>query len=122
MSAKPQTMSTRIDVHGARENGARLALLWGTLLLTFTADQVHALLTAYTDARPGAQRLPTEVSPAILSANIGDEAYVPIIALTYRDIPRCTVTVHAARPDSPGGWAHPQRFLHINANTKEHQP
>jgi len=60
MSAKPQTMSTRasimlageqstrIDVHGARENGARLALLWGTLLLTFTAaDQMHALLTAY---------------------------------------------------------------------------
>ena len=57
MSAKPQTMSTRasimlageqstrIDVHVARENGARLALMWGTLLLTFTAaDQVHALL------------------------------------------------------------------------------
>ncbi len=128
MSAKPQTMSTRasimlageqstrIDVHGARENGARLALLWGTLLLTFTAaDQVHALLTAYTDARPGSQRLPAEVNPAILSANVGDEAYVPTIALTYRDVPRCTVTVHAAGPDSPGGWAHPQRFLHINA-------
>ncbi len=50
MSAKPQTMSTRarimlvgeqstrIDVHGARENGARLALLWGTLLLTFKSS------------------------------------------------------------------------------------
>ena len=128
MSAKPQTMSTRasimlageqstrIDVHGARENGARLALLWGTLLLTFTAaDQVHALLTAYTDAHPGSQRLSAEVNPAILSANVGDEAYVPTIALTYRDVPRCTVTVHATGPDSPGGWAHPQRFLHINA-------
>ena len=106
--------STRIDVHGARENGARLALLWGTLLLTFTAaDQVHALLTAYTDAHPGSQRLSAEVNPAILSANVGDEAYVPTIALTYRDVPRCTVTVHATGPDSPGGWAHPQRFLHI---------
>ncbi len=40
---------------------------------------------------------------------------MPTIALTYRDVPRCTVTVHAAGPDSPGGWAHPQRFLHINA-------
>jgi hypothetical protein len=128
MSAKPQTMSTRasimlageqgirVDVHGAREAGARLVLLWGTLLLTFTAaDQVRALLSAYADARLGAGRLPGEVNPSILSANVGDEAYVPTIAVTYRDVPRCTVTVHASGPDGPGGWAHPQRFLHINA-------
>jgi len=63
MNAQPQTMSTRatlmlageqsvrIDVHGARENGARLALGWATLMPTCTAaDQVHALLDA--DLRP----------------------------------------------------------------------
>jgi len=126
MSAPPQTMSTRasimlageqhtgIDVHGAGEDGARLILGWATLMLTFTAaDQVHTLLDAYTDARPGAGRLPAEVNPAILSATIGDEAYVP--AVTYRDIPRCTTTVHTTGPGGPGGWAHQRRFLHINA-------
>ncbi len=127
MSAKPQTMSTRasimlageqsvrIDVHGAREDGARVALLWGTLLLTFTAaDQVHALLAAYTDAAPAAGRLPVAVNPTILSATIADEAYVPTIAVTYRDMPRCTTTVHTSGPEGPGGWAHPRRFLHLN--------
>jgi len=128
MSAQPQTMSTRasimlagqqhtgIDVHGARENGARLILGWATLMLTFTAaDQVHTLLDAYTDARPGSGRLPGEVNPAILSATIGDEAYVPAIAVTYRDIPNCTTAVHTTGPDGPGGWAHQRRILYINA-------
>ncbi len=128
MSAQPQTMSTRasimlagqqhtgIDVHGARENGARLILGWATLMLTFTAaDQVHTLLDAYTDARPAAARLPVEVNPAILSATIGDEAYLPAIAVTYRDTPNCTTTVHTTGPEGPGGWAHQRRFLHINA-------
>jgi len=128
MSAQPQTMSTRasimlageqhtgIDVHGARENGARLILGWATLMLTFTAaDQVHTLLDAYTDARPGAGRLPGGVNPAILSATIGDEAYVPAIAVTYRDIPRCTTAMRSSGPGGPGGWAHQRRVLHINA-------
>ncbi len=128
MSAQPQTMSTRasimlageqhtdIDVHGARENGARLILGWATLMLTFTAaDQVHTLLAAYTDARPAAGRLPVEVNPAILSANVGDEAYLPAIAVTYRDLPNCITTVHTSGPGGPGGWAHPRRVLHINA-------
>jgi len=128
MSAQPQTMSTRasimlagqqhtgIDVHGARENGARLILGWATLMLTCTAaDQVHTLLDAYTGARPGAGRLPVEVNRAVLSATIGDEAYLPAIAVTYRDTPNCTTTVHTTGPDGPGGWAHPRRFLHINA-------
>ncbi len=107
---------TGIDVHGARENGARLTLGWATLMLTFTAaDQVHTLLAAYTDARPGAGRLPAEVNPAILSATIGDEAYVPAIAITYRDTPNCTTTVHTSGPEGPGGWAHQRRVLHINA-------
>jgi len=128
MSAQPQTMSTRatlmlageqrpnIDVHGARENGARLILGWATLMLTFNAaDQVHALLDAYTDARPAAGRLPVEVNPAILSATIGDEAYVPAIAVTYRDTPNCTTALHTTGSDGPGGWAHQRRVLHINA-------
>jgi len=128
MSAQPQTMSTRatlmlageqrpdIDVHGAREHGARLILGWATLILTVTAaDQVHALLDAYTDARPAAGRLPVEVNPAILTATIGDEAYLPAIAVTYRDIPNCITAVHTSGPDGPGGWAHQRRFLHINA-------
>jgi len=128
MSAQPQTMSTRasimlageqstaIDVHGARENGARLVLGWATLMLTFTAaDQVHILLAAYTDARPAAGRLPVEVNPAILSANIGDEAYVPAIAVTYRDTPNCTTALHTTGSDGPGGWAHQRQVLHINA-------
>ncbi len=127
MSAQPQTMSTRasimlageqrptIDVHGARENGARLILGWATLMLTFTAaDQVHALLDAYTDARPAAGQLPAEVNPAILTTNIGDEAYLPAIAVTYRDTPDCTATLYTSGPDGPGGWAHPRRVLHIN--------
>ncbi len=128
MNAQPQTMSTRatlmlageqsvrIDVHGARENGARLALGWATLMLTCTAaDQVRALLDAYAEARPAAGRLPAEVDPAILSANVGGEAYVPAIAVTYRDLPNCITTVHTSGPGGPGGWAHPRRVLHIKA-------
>jgi len=127
MSAQPQTMSTRasimlageqhtgIDVHGARENGARLILGWATLMLTFTAaDQVHTLLAAYTDARPAAGRMPAEVNPAILSATIGDEAYVPAIAVTYRNTPNCTTALHTTGSDGPGGWAHQRQVLHIN--------
>jgi hypothetical protein len=128
MSAQPQTMSTRatlllageqsvrIDVHGAREHGARLILGWATLMLTVSAaDQVHALLDAYTDARPAAGQLPAEVDPAILTVNVGDEAYLPAIAVTYRDIPRCTTTPYTTGPDGPGGWAHQRRVLHIHA-------
>lgn len=128
MSAQPQTMSTRatlmlageqrpnIDVHGARENGARLILGWATLMLTVTAaDQVHALLDAYAEARPAAGQLPVEVNPAILSATIGDEAYLPAIAVTYRDTPDCTTALHTTGPGGPGGWAHQRRVLHINA-------
>ena len=40
---------------------------------------------------------------------------MPAIAVTYRDIPPCTTTVHTSGPDGPGGWAHQRRFLHINA-------
>jgi len=76
---------------------------------------VHALLDAYTEARPAAGGLPAEVNPAILSANVGDEAYVPAIGVTYRDLPRCITTVHTSGPDGPGGWAHQRRVLHINA-------
>ena len=85
-------------------------------MLTFTAaDQVHTLLAAYTDARPAAGRLPVEVNPAILSATIGDEAYVPAIAVTYRDTPNCTTALHTTGSDGPGGWAHQRRVMHINA-------
>ena len=128
MSAQSQSMSTRatimlagkqhtgLDVHGAREHGARLILGWATLMLTCTAaDQVHTLRDVFTDARPVAGQLPAEVNPAILTANVGDEAYVPAIAVTYRDIPRCTTTLSTSGPDGPGGWAHPRRVLHINA-------
>jgi len=115
MSAQPQTMSTRasimlagqqhtgIDVHGARENGARLILGWATLMLTFTAaDQVHTLLDAYTDARPAAARLPVEVNPAILSATIGDEAYL------YPRSPSPTATPPTAPPPcTPPGRTDP---------------
>ncbi len=73
-------------------------------MLTFTAaDQVHTLLAAYTDARPAAGRLPVEVNPAILSATIGDEAYLPAIAVTYRDTPNCTTTAHTTGPGGAAG-------------------
>jgi len=70
---------------------------------------------AYADAPPAAGQLPVEVNPAILTANIGDEAYLPAIAVTYRDIPNCITTPYTSGSDGPGGWAHQRRFLHINA-------
>ncbi len=58
-----QTISTRaiallageqhasIDVHGAGQEGARLSVAWGTLLLGFTAlDQADALAQAFADS------------------------------------------------------------------------
>jgi len=68
VSYEDQTISTRaiallagqqhasIDVHGAGQQGARLSLTWGTLLLGFTAvDQVDALAEAFADSQSAAQ-------------------------------------------------------------------
>ncbi len=106
----------RIDVHGAREEGARLSVVWGTLLLTVTAaDQAHALREAFADARIAAQRIPAAIDPAILAARIGNEAYLPTIAVTYIEPPRCAISSHSSGANSPGGWAHQQHWLHIKA-------
>jgi len=80
-----QTISTRaiallvgeqqgsIDVHGAGQEGARLSLTWGTLLLGFTAlDQVDALRQAFADSQSAARQTPERLDPKILSAAIGD--------------------------------------------------
>ncbi len=66
-----QTISTRaiallagaqhasIDVHGAGQEGARLSLTWGTLLLGFSAaEQVDALAEAFADSQSAAKRIP----------------------------------------------------------------
>ncbi len=64
-----------IDVHGAGQDGARLSLTWGTLLLGFSAvDQVDALAEAFADSQSAARRTPERLNPAILGAEIGDEA------------------------------------------------
>ena len=45
---------TRIDVHGAGQQGARLSLTWGSLLLGFTAlDQVDAWTRRFSVRRSG---------------------------------------------------------------------
>ncbi len=94
VSYEDQTISTRaiallagaqhasIDVHGAGEEGARLSLTWGTLLLGFTAvDQVDALAEAFGESKAAARQIPERLDPKILSAEIGDEAYLPAISL-----------------------------------------
>jgi len=80
----------RIDVHGAGQDGARLSLTWGTLMPGFTAaDQVHALVDAFADSQSAAKRIPERLDPKILSAEIGDEAYLPAISVGFREVPRC---------------------------------
>jgi len=72
VSYEDQTISTRaiallagaqhasIDVHGAGQQGARLSLTWGTLLLGFTAaDQVDALAEAFAESKAAARRIPS---------------------------------------------------------------
>jgi len=86
VSYEDQTISTRaiallagaqhasIDVHGAGQQGARLSLTWGTLLLGFTAvDQVDALAVAFAESKAAAKRIPERLDPKILSAEIGKE-------------------------------------------------
>jgi len=100
---EPQTISTRaiallageqhasIDVHGAGQDGARLSLTWGTLLLGFTAaDQVDALTEAFAESRAAAQQIPERLDPKILGAEIGDEAYLPAISVGFREVPPLT--------------------------------
>jgi len=121
-----QTISTRaiallageqqvsIDVHGAGQEGARLSLTWGTLLLGFTAaDQVHALAEAFADSQSAAKRIPERLDPKILSAEIGDEAYLPAISVGFREVPRYGVSTHTLAPSRLDSWAHRRTCLHI---------
>jgi len=121
-----QTISTRaiallagaqhasIDVHGAGQEGARLSLTWGTLLLGFTAlDQVDALVEAFTDSQGAARQIPERLDPKILSAEIGDEAYLPAISVGFREVPRCGVSTHTLAPGRLDSWAHRRNCLHI---------
>jgi len=107
VSYEDQTISTRaiallagaqhasIDVYGAGQDGARLSLIWGTLLLGFTAvDQVDALAEAFADSQSAAKRIPERLDPTILSAEIGDEAYLPAISVGFREVPRYGVSTH----------------------------
>ena len=123
-----QTISTRaiallageqhasIDVHGAGEAGARLSVVWGTLLLGFTAvDQVHALSEAFADSQSAAKRIPERLDPKILGAEIGDEAYLPAISVGFRAVPRYGVSVHTLAPGRLDSWAHRRACLHIRA-------
>jgi len=121
-----QTISTRaiallageqhasIDVHGAGQDGARLSVVWGTLLLGFTAlDQVDALVEAFADSQSAAKRIPERLDPKILSAEIGDEAYLPAISVGFREVPRYGVSVHTLAPGRLDSWAHRRHCLHI---------
>lgn len=125
-SGEAQTISTRaialiageqharIDVHGAGQDGARLSIVWGTLLLTFSAaDQVSALAGALTDSRDAAAQIPERLDPAILSAEIGDEAYLPAISVGFIEVPRYTVSTLTVPATRLGGWAHRRNCLHI---------
>jgi hypothetical protein len=126
VSYEDQTISTRaiallagaqhasIDVHGAGQDGARLSLTWGTLLLGFTAlDQVDALAEAFADSQGAAKRVPERLDPKILSAEIGDEAYLPAISVGFRAVPRCGVSTHTLAPGRVDSWAHRRHCLHI---------
>ena len=121
-----QTISTRaiallageqhvsIDVHGAGQEGARLSLTWGTLLLGFTAvDQVDALRQAFADSQSAARRTPERLDPAILGAEIGDEAYLPAISVGFREIPGYDVSIQTLAPGRLDSWAHRRACLHI---------
>jgi len=121
-----QTISTRaiallagaqhasIDVHGAGQEGARLSVAWGTLLLGFTAlDQVDALAEAFADSQGAAKRVPERLDPKILSAEIGDEAYLPAISVGFRAVPRYGVSTHTLAPSRLDSWAHRRNCLHI---------
>ncbi len=126
VSYEDQTISTRaiallagaqhasIDVHGAGQDGARLSLTWGTLLLGFTAaDQVDALAEAFADSQSAAKRIPERLDPKILSAEIGDEAYLPAISVGFREVPRYEVSVQTLAPGRLDSWAHRRHCLHI---------
>jgi len=126
VSYEDQTISTRaiallagaqhasIDVHGAGQDGARLSLTWGTLLLGFTAlDQVDALAEAFADSQGAAERVPERLDPTILSAEIGDEAYLPAISVGFREVPRYGVSVQTLAPGRLDSWAHRRHCLHI---------
>jgi len=126
VSYEDQTISTRamallagaqhtsIDVHGAGQDGARLSLTWGTLLLGFTAaDQVDALAEAFADSQGAAKRIPERLDPTILSAEIGDEAYLPAISVGFRAVPRYGVSTHTLAPGRVDSWAHRRHCLHI---------
>jgi len=121
-----QTISTRaiallageqhasIDVHGAGQDGARLSVVWGTLLLGFSAlDQVDALVEAFADSQSAAKRIPERLDPKILSAEIGDEAYLPAISVGFREVPRYGVSVQTLAPGRLDSWAHRRSCLHI---------
>ncbi len=121
-----QTISTRAiallageqhasnDVHGAGEEGARLSLTWGTLLLGFfAADQVDAMAEAFADSQSAAKRIPERLDPKILGAEIGDEAYLPAISVGFRAVPRYGVSVHTLAPGRLDSWAHRRTCLHI---------
>ncbi len=126
VSYEDQTISTRaiallageqhasIDVHGAGQDGARLSLTWGTLLLGFTAvDQVDALAEAFADSQSAAKRIPERLDPKILSAEIGDETYLPAISVGFREVPRYEVSVQTLAPGRLDSWAHRRHCLHI---------
>jgi len=121
-----QTISTRaiallageqhasIDVHGAGQDGARLSLTWGTLLLGFfAADQVDAMAEAFADSQSAAKRIPERLDPKILGAEIGDEAYLPAISVGFREVPRYGVSLQTLAPGRLDSWAHRRTCLHI---------
>ena len=86
----------------------------GTLLLGFTAlDQVDALRQAFADSQSAAKRIPERLDPKILSAEIGDEAYLPAISVGFRAVPRCGVSTHTLAPGRLDSWAHRRNCLHI---------
>jgi len=126
VSYEDQTISTRaiallagaqhasIDVHGAGQDGARLSVVWGTLLLGFSAvDQVDALAEAFTDSQGAARQIPEHLDPKILGAEIGDEAYLPAISVGFREIPGYDVSTHTLAPGRLDSWAHRRNCLHI---------
>jgi len=91
-----------------------LSLTWGTLLLGFTAlDQVDALVEAFTDSQGAARQIPEHLDPRILSAEIGDEAYLPAISVGFREIPGYDVSTQTLAPGRLDSWAHRRNCLHI---------
>jgi len=77
------------------------------------ADQVDALAEAFADFQSAAKRIPERLDPKIVSAEIGDEAYLPAISVGFREIPGYEVSTHTLAPGRLDSWAHRRNCLHI---------